>query len=234
MRINKFLASCGVSSRRGCEQFILNGQVTVNGKVITDLSYKVQLDDVVKFNGKILNPEFRKVYIMMNKPAGYVTTCDDQFGRKIVLDLIGELDVRVFPVGRLDYDTQGLLLLTNNGEFSKVVMQPRSKIPKTYVVELNRAITQAELDRVCAGVVIDGCTTLPAKAVFINTKTVELIITEGRNRQVRKMFETVGINVTNLKRIAIGKLQLGKLKTGEWKFIEYSLLAKTLLHSSDS
>jgi 23S rRNA pseudouridine2605 synthase len=231
IRINKYLADAGIASRRSAEQYIKEGRVRVNGEVMRDLSYKVSDTDTVTMDGKNVGRAEETVYIMLNKPKGIVTTCDDQFGRSTVLDVIGDVGARVYPVGRLDYATEGLLLLTNDGEFSRVVMHPSSMIEKTYAAELHRPVTREELAIICAGVVIDEEKTAPAKAALTDknfkanpnlreSRYVIISITEGRNRQVRKMFFTQNARVRALRRIAIGGLTLGNLKVGGHRFLD--------------
>ena len=214
-RINKYLAECGIASRRGAEDLIRAGRVSVNGETVTDLAFKVGLADNVSVNGKSVQCQPQKVYILLNKPKGVVTTCNDQFGRKTVLDLIEGVDARLFPVGRLDYATEGLLILTNDGEFARKVTHPSSEIPKTYVVKVNRRISDEQINQLRGGAGFN----LP-KNLVASGNTATIIITEGRNRQVRKMFEAVGLRVTHLVRTRIGNLGLGDLEPGQWRYIE--------------
>ena len=229
MRINKYLALCGVASRRKAEQLVLNGNVFVNGKEIRDLATVIQSGDKVEINEKVVAPQ-EFVYIMMNKPRGYVTTCSDEKNRKTVIDLLENVDERIFPVGRLDYDTEGLLLLTNDGDFAKELTHPSKKVPKTYVATLDKPIDATDLKQLETGVIIDGEKTFPAKAKIISPSVgaisnrplnsrciVQLTITQGRNRQVRKMFAALGYDVKHLKRTAIGGFVLGDLRVGEWR-----------------
>ena len=222
-RINKYLAECGVASRRAVEDLIRAGKITINGKIVTNLSTQITDTDKVAVDGKPVSCQSKKVYIMLNKPAGVVTTCDDQFGRKTVMDLLYEITERVYPVGRLDYDTEGLLILTNDGEFAKKVTHPSSEIPKTYDVTTNKTITpqQHMLLRGGAGF-------KPPREVRILQNTAVITITEGKNRQVRKMFESVGLRITHLKRIAIGSLTLGDLGTGEWRHLSLNSVSQIL------
>jgi len=214
-RINKFLAECGVASRRSAEDLIRAGKVTVNDEVVTDLATQICETDKVVVDGKPVACQTKKVYIALYKPAGVVTTCDDQFGRKTVLDLLEGVGVRVFPVGRLDYDTEGLLILTNDGEFTKKVTHPSSQIPKTYVVTTSKPAGKSQIEQLRQGAGFN-----PPKKLKATNLMVEITITEGKNRQVRKMFETVGLRITHLKRISIGSLTLGTLKVGEWRFLD--------------
>lgn len=230
MRINKYLAESGVASRRAAEEFILAKRVQINGKVITDLATQVNESDIVKLYGKVVKPISKKVYIMLNKPSGYITSCQDEKGRRTVMNLLGDIGIRVFPVGRLDYDTEGLLLLTNDGDFAAKITHPGSQIPKTYLATVEILPTKTQLEQLEKGVIIDDKPTAPAKISIQSqqkkstTVDVEIIITEGRNRQVRKMFAAVGLNILKLKRTAIADLVLGDLPLGKWNYIDKTLL----------
>lgn len=218
MRINKFLAEAGVASRRQCDQLIKDGAVKVNGRVC-DLGYDVNEGDSVVVNGKRINNEVKKEYYIMNKPKGYVCTVSDDKGRKTVMELLPKRVGRVFPVGRLDYATEGLLLFTNDGELSFRLTHPKNEVPKTYVAKIEGVVTELELDKLRAGVIIEGkktnkCSARITEATKEYTK-VSITITEGRNRQVRKMFEVIGKEVVLLKRIKIGDLSIRGLDRGE-------------------
>ena len=206
MRLQKYLALSGVASRRACEALIEEGRVSVNGEKITKLGTKVKDGDTVLFDGKKVLPKEKKYYIMLNKPAGYVTTASDELGRKTAVDLLKDIDARVFPVGRLDMDTEGLLFLTNDGDFTYTVSHPKHKIEKTYVAHITGKLTRAEANMLKNGVEIDGRYTAPAKVEVTeekkNSSVVKIKICEGRNRQVRKMFEAVEHHVISLKRTA--------------------------------
>lgn len=223
MRINKYLADCGIGSRRKVEEYITAGKVKVNNKVVTDLSTQVDDGDVVLYNNKPVSPITEKVYILLNKPRGYLTTVSDMYGRKTVLDLIKNSAVdRLYPVGRLDYDTEGLLILTNDGAFANKVIHPSSSICKTYEVIVEHPLTEKDKMELQSGMVIDGYKTTPAKLnnykkLGANKYMFNLTIFEGRNRQIRKMVEQVNNKVTFLKRVSIGKLTLGSLKVGEYR-----------------
>lgn len=225
MRINKYLADSGVGSRRKVEEYILSGMVKINDKVVTDLSTQVRDNDVVKYNGKLVSPITSKVYIMLNKPSGYLTTVSDIYGRKTVMDLFKDISVdRIYPIGRLDYDTEGLLLFTNDGAFANRVIHPSSSICKTYEVIVENTLSEKDKADLQSGLVIDGYKTTPARLVDYkklgNHKYMfRLSIFEGRNRQIRKMVESVGNKVIYLKRLSIGKLTLGKLKIGEYRYL---------------
>ncbi len=220
MRINKFLAECGVASRRAADKMIENGEVKINGNPCS-VGDTVSEGDHVTVNGKTVSTVKKYEYYMMNKPKGYVCTVKDDKGRKTVMDLLPPNVKRVFPIGRLDYDSEGLLLFTNDGELTYRLTHPKNEIPKTYLVKLEGKISDDALHKVRTGVWIDG-----RKTGRCNIKIVEelrdavklhITITEGRNRQIRKMFESVGKEVKFLKRIKIGDLTLKGLNRGEVK-----------------
>ena len=220
MRINRYLAECGLASRRKCEEFVTEGRVTVNGKVITDLSTQIEAGDVVTVGGKRVSPVSKHVYLMLNKPKGCVTTVSDDRGRKTVMDIVRAdyPDTRLFPVGRLDYDTEGLLLLTTDGDLAQALSHPSNEIPKTYIAKIEGSISEAELAKLRKGVEIDGVMTKKSKVKVLEkdekSTRVEITITEGRNRQIRKMFESVQKNVTFLKRVSVGNIRLGGVTRG--------------------
>lgn len=217
MRLNKYIAECGVCSRRKADTLIVDGKVKVNEIVITDLGMKIDdKNDTVKVNNKLIKNIEKKVYIMLNKPSGYITTNDEQFGRNSTKDLIKE-NIRVFPIGRLDMDTEGLLLLTNDGEFANYMMHPKNSIEKTYIVTTDSNITTEKIEKLKNGVDIGGYITKEAKVRQHSKNKIEIIISEGKNRQVRKMCKCVNINVKKLKRVKIGSLELGNLKVGEYR-----------------
>ena len=218
MRINKYLADAGVASRRACDKLIEEKRVTVNGKVAT-LGQEVDESDNISVDGRVVGRAQKLVYYMMNKPKGYVTTVKDDKGRKTVMDLLSKKSERVYPVGRLDYDTEGLLIFTNDGELANRLTHPINEIPKTYIARIEGNITDDALSKLRAGVTIDGVKTkkCTVKVVEENKEStkVSVTITEGRNRQVRKMFESVGYEVAFLKRTKIGDLTLHGLDRGE-------------------
>ncbi len=217
IRLNKFLSMCSVCSRRSADDIIISGKIKVNGEKVTSLGVKVdEYKDRVEYNGKILNIDSRKVYIVLNKPAGYVTTSKEQLGRPYVLELINEKE-RVFPVGRLDMDTEGLLILTNDGEFSNSLMHPSKKVEKVYEAKVSGNITSDKIERLKNGVKIEDYITAPAKVRLLKNNFLEITIHEGKNRQIKKMCRAVGLRVEALKRTKIGKLNLGNLKVGEYK-----------------
>ena len=224
MRINKYLAECGIASRRKCETFVLEGRVTINNKKITALATEVDPEnDLVAIDGKSVKPISKHLYIMLNKPKGYVCTTSDELGRKTVMDFFeGKYPgKRIFPVGRLDYDTEGLLLLTTDGDLANRLMHPRNEISKTYVAKIEGDISEDELNKLRSGVVLDGIKTKKCKVKLVgvedNISRIEVVITEGRNRQVRRMFESINRDVIFLKRTAIGDIKLGGLYRGNFR-----------------
>lgn len=221
MRINKFMAECGVASRRACDEMILEGRVKVNGKKIDTPGLEInEFSDAVTLDGRRITLVSKKYYIMLHKPKGYVTTVKDDKGRKTVMELI-KIRSRLYPVGRLDYDTEGLLLLTNDGQLAYALTHPSHEVPKTYIAKIKGKISDTEVRQLRKGVEIDGKMTLPAVVKIIETddefSRVEVTIKEGRNHQIKKMFEVVGKEVVFLKRTAIGPLKLGGLGRGEYK-----------------
>lgn len=224
MRINKFLAESGVASRRASDTLIKEGSVKINGKT-AKLGDEVESGDMVSVNGKLVNVVKKYDYYIMNKPKGYVCTVKDDKGRKTVMDLLPTDIKRLFPVGRLDYDSEGLLILTNDGDLTYKLTHPRNEIPKTYLVKTEKPVSAEDLNKLRAGVYIDGVKTKKCNIKLIETNKVgsklHITITEGRNRQVRKMFEVIGNNVDFLKRIKIGDLQLSGLDRGEVRKLSY-------------
>ncbi len=222
IRIQKIIADAGYCSRRKAEEFISKGRVTLNGRPVK-LGDKAGSKDIIAVDGeRIYIPRKKKmIYIMLNKPRGYVTTVSDELDRKCVMDLLEGLEERVYPIGRLDRNSEGLLLFTNDGEFANNIMHPSRHISKTYRVTVRPDISDEQLVRLAEGVEIDGKKTLPANVVVKDKQAgrVVLLITikEGRNRQIRKMCESVGLEVARLRRISIGPLKLGMLKPGSYR-----------------
>lgn len=219
MRINKFLAECGVASRRNCDKLILEGLVTINGKTCSLGAEVDENSDVVHVDGKRINSVKKYSYYMMNKPKGYVCTVKDDKDRKTVMDLLPPSVGRIFPVGRLDYDSEGLLLFTNDGDLCNRLLHPSNEIPKTYLVKIEGSLEESSLDKLRKGVIIDGVKTKKCTIRIVDeTKTFtkyHVTVTEGRNREIRKMFLTQGKEVKFLKRIKIGDLRLGSLNRGD-------------------
>lgn len=220
-RLNKYLADCGVGSRRECDKLIADGCVKINGK-IASLGANVEENDSVSVNGRRVAPKTKNYYIMLHKPKGCVTTVKDDLGRKTVMDFV-DIKARLFPVGRLDYDTEGLLILTNDGDVANKLTHPKNNVEKVYVARLSGSLTEAERQTLERGVEIDGRKTMPARVKILakdeHHTRVEVTITEGRNRQVKKMFESVGKEVEFLKRVAEGELRLGGLQRGKYRFL---------------
>ncbi len=225
IRLQKFMAECGVASRRACETIIAEGRVTLNGLTVSEPGAKVDPEfDEVFVDGKSIRRLSKKYYIMLNKPTGYITSTSDQFGRKTVLDLISDdISERLYPVGRLDYDTEGLLFLTNDGDFAQKLTHPSNEKRKTYVAIVSGIVSENESRLLSKGVVIDGKKTSPAKVSVRhkpdNTTEITITIHEGRNRQVRKMCSAVGHEVIHLKRIAVDDIILGNLPRGKWRHL---------------
>ena len=221
MRLQKYLASCGVASRRTAEKLILDGRVSVDGEVITEMGVQVEIGQDIRVDGKLVTPEPEKKYIMYHKPAGEVTTASDPEGRATVLDKFRDYPVRLYPVGRLDYDSEGLLLLTNDGDLTERMLHPSQEVDKTYLARVSNELTPAEARRLENGVMVDGRRTARAKVKILGFKGLytDILVTihEGRNRQVRKMVEQVGHQVVMLRRIRFGPLKLDDLPRGMWR-----------------
>jgi 23S rRNA pseudouridine2605 synthase len=221
MRLNKYISNAGLASRRKADELIQEGKVKVNGKTMDQLGYLVSPEDRVEVNGAIIEPSKKRVYIMLNKPKGYITSVSDEKDRLTVTDLISDVDARLFPVGRLDYNTSGLLILTNDGEFAYQMTHPKYKVEKTYLAKVAGIISDQRLSRLRKGIDIGGFVTSPAKVTVVKqmekSTLIEIKIYEGRNRQIRKMFAAVGNKVIELQRIGIGELLLGHLKEGHYR-----------------
>ncbi|MGT2895732.1 pseudouridine synthase [Streptococcus entericus] len=222
MRINKFIAHAGVASRRKAEELIKQGLVTVNGQIVTELATTIKSGDLVEVEGTpIYNEE--KVYYLLNKPRGVISSVSDDKGRKTVIDLLPTVKERIYPVGRLDWDTTGLLILTNDGDFTDKMIHPRNEIDKVYVARVKGIATKDNLRPLTKGVVIDGRKTKPARYTILKVdkekdrSVVELTIHEGRNHQVKKMFESVGLLVDKLSRTRFGTLDVTGLRPGEYR-----------------
>lgn len=224
MRLQKYIAQSGITSRRKAEELILQGRVKVNDKVIRKLGTKVDpKKDRVKVDDRIIKLEEKKIYIMLNKPVGYVTTLKSKHGDKIVSDLVKEIEERVFPVGRLDKDTSGLLLMTNDGDLAYKLTHPKYEVLKTYLALVEGVPNSKKMNKFRKGLKIDGRKTARAYIRLVknygDSSLLEISIHEGRNRQVRKMCEHIRHPVIKLKRIAIGKLELGDLEVGKWRYL---------------
>ena len=222
-RLQKYMAGCGIASRRKCEEIILEGKVKVNGNTVSELGVKVNpLTDIVEYDGKVIKKEEHKVYIMLNKPEGYISSVKDEKDRPTIMDIV-KVKERVYPIGRLDYDSSGLLLLTNDGDVYNKIIHPREELIKKYVVVVKGEISKKDIERFEVGIDIGGYITAPASLEVISydsfkdISTIEVGIHEGKNRQIRKMCAALNHEVLALKRISVGKLKLGYLKRGEYR-----------------
>lgn len=217
MRINKYIAKSGIASRRKAEQFILDGQITVNGETIFDLSYRVQEGDIVSYEGQIIKPIEQKFYFMLNKPIGYTSTNEDKYADKTIFDLINE-KVRLFSIGRLDKDSRGLILLTNDGDLYNAIIHPRKVVYKRYELTLNKRFNEEDIIHFTHGIDIGDYMTQKANIILTkNPKKLFIEISEGKNRQVRRMFDVLGYRVEDLNRVSIEKLNLGDLPVGKYR-----------------
>lgn len=232
MRLQKYLALCGAASRRRAEELIAEGKVTVNGQVITEMGVQVEEGDEVRLNGKVMLPEPVKKYVIYHKPAGEVTTVNDPEGRACVLDHFRDYPVRLYPVGRLDYDSEGLLLLTNDGDLTERMLHPSNEVDKTYLARVTGEVSMDSVRRLRAGILLDDHNTSPAKVRVVKMEAfatqVLVTIHEGRNRQVRRMFEAVGHQVLQLRRVKFGPLELGDLRRGQWRELSGAEVAALL------
>ncbi|WP_099189270.1 pseudouridine synthase [Tepidibacter mesophilus] len=222
MRLNKYMALCGVASRRKSDELIKNRKVKVNGEIVEELGIDVnENQDIIEVNGKVIIAEQKNIYVIINKPEGYVTTVKDQFNRKTVLDLVKDIDERIYPIGRLDYETSGLLILTNDGNLTYRLTHPKHEVVKTYLARLKLVPDKIKIKQFESGLKIDDYVTAPAEFKIIkkdeNQSICEIKIHEGKNRQVRKMCKAIGHPVLSLKRISIGNIELGNLKIGEYR-----------------
>lgn len=229
-RLQKFMANAGVASRRKCEELITLGKVRVNGRTVTELGTKIDTEkDIVEYNNKKIKYQDNKVYILLNKPIGYVTTLKDQFERDTVMDLLKGVKERVVPVGRLDMYTSGALLLSNDGEFVNIVTHPSNQIEKTYNATVVGKITSEDVEKITNGVIIDDngndYKTKPAKVKILkideekNISRLQIVIHEGKNREVRKICEAIGKKVIALHRCKIGKIEVKNLALGKWRHL---------------
>jgi len=223
IRLHKFLAEAGIASRRKCEEMITKGLVKVDGKVVTAPGTKIKGSEKILVNGVEVKPNHKKVYILLNKPVGYISSVKDQFSRKTVLDLVNNIKERIYPVGRLDYDTSGLIILTNDGDFANKLMHPRHMIRKVYRAEITGKLSSSDIECIETGVQLEDYKTAPAGIKVISTSKdrslVEVSICEGKNRQIRKMFDSLNHPVLRLKRIAIGPVGIDGLEEGKWRYL---------------
>lgn len=236
IRLQKFLSECGVASRRKAEDLISLGKVKVNGK-IASIGDKVDPKrDTVTVSGKKAIKSKKNTYIMLHKPRGFITTLSDEMGRKCVAQLVEDVGTRVYPVGRLDRDSEGLLLLTDDGEFANALTHPTRHVPKTYRVTVRPSINDEQITALTTGIKIDGRMTMPSEVRVIEKKegrvVLEIIIYEGRNRQIRKMCDALGLEVARLKRTQIGSVKLGMLKQGDWRNLTEDEVHKLLVSAS--
>lgn len=236
LRINKYLAQCHLGSRRKTEELIKAGLIYVNDKPCTDLATQIDPEnDRVTCKNKLVKPDDKKIFIMINKPKNYIVTKEDEFKRKTVYDLLPDFARDLFPVGRLDYESEGLLILTNDGDIANAILHPSSKLPKTYQVSVNGLIPPDDLHKLRNGIELDGKLTLPAKVFIKNTfenhTDLKITIFEGRNRQIRRMIEAINLSVTKLKRIQIGDIQLGKISAGMWRHLTPQEVLYLVLHA---
>lgn len=221
MRLNKYIADAGICSRRKADELIENGNVKVNGATMKEMGYQVEDGDVVQVNGKTIENAGKKIYVAVNKPLGYITSMDDDKGRATVAELVSDVPERLFPVGRLDYNTTGLLIMTNDGQLTYTLTHPKHEVYKTYIAKVAGVLSDTRLAKLRRGVDIGGFVTSPAKVKVIKQMPrhaiVEISIREGKNRQVRKMFAAVGNKVQELQRVAIGEIKLGRLMEGHYR-----------------
>ncbi|MBZ0311143.1 pseudouridine synthase [Clostridium butyricum] len=224
-RLQKYMASCGIASRRKCEELILLGKVKVNGNIIEELGFKVNpLKDIVEYDGRVITKEEKKVYIMLNKPEDVITSVKDEKDRKTVIDIV-KVNERIFPIGRLDYDSSGLILLTNDGELYNKIIHPRVELDKKYVAVVKGEVSLDDKEKFESGIDIGGYITAPAKLKMLeyshrkDLSTIEVCIHEGKNRQIRKMCSAINHEVISLKRVSIGNIRLGQLKKGEYRYL---------------
>ncbi len=242
MRIQKALSDCGFTSRRKAEELVKQGRIKINGRAATIGASVNPNRDVITVDGErvVTNQKKKNIYIALNKPRGYVTSLSDELGRKTVDELVADLGTRVYPIGRLDRNSEGLLLMTNDGEFANQMMHPKYKVAKNYRVTVKNAVNDDQVTKMASGVVIDGRKTEPCEIVVLEKtperSVMQIVLREGRNRQIRKMCESVGLTVSRLKRIGIGAVKLGVLQPGEYRHLtarELELL-KSRLQSQEN
>ena len=236
MRLQKYMAMCGVAARRKCEEIIGEGRVSVNGQVITEMGTQVEDGDEVRVDGVLIRPEEEKRYVLYHKPAGEVTTVSDEKGRETVMDRFRDFPVRLYPVGRLDYDSEGLLLLTNDGELAQRLTHPSCEVDKVYLARVTGNPSNEAIERLRRGVYMEGDQrkTYPAEVRVVRDESLfsDIVVTihEGRNRQVRRMFEASGHRVLQLRRVQFGPLQLGELPRGQWRALRPDEMRKLLAY----
>lgn len=221
-RLQKVMANRGIASRRKCEELIRAGRVSVNGQIVREMGLKVCDSDLISVDGRKLKTEESKVYVILNKPKGYVTTVSDPEGRKTVMDLVTGIGARIYPVGRLDYDTEGLLLMTNDGEMSYALTHPRYGVDKSYIVRVWGTPTREALQQLARGVQLEDGITAPARVKLLSRgrqSEIKLTIHQGKNRQVRRMLEAVGHRVVSLRRIQFGPLDLEGIAPGKFRHL---------------
>lgn len=233
IRVQKFLSECGVASRRKSEELIMQGKVRVNG-VVVSLGDRVDPKrDTVTVSGKKITKSKQHTYIMLHKPRGFITTMSDEMDRKCVAQLVEDAPARVYPIGRLDRDSEGMLLFTNDGEFANALTHPSRHVAKTYRVTVRPSITEDQLTAITQGIMIDDRKTAPAEVRVIskeeNRVVLEIVLYEGRNREIRKMCEEIGLEVARLKRTAVGSIKLGMLKQGAWRELTEEEVRKLMI-----
>lgn len=228
MRLQKFLAHCGVASRRQAEVIISQSRVSVNGKIVTNPATDVNDQDLVKVDGKTVKINKTYKYYLLNKPLGVVSTASDEKGRVNVIDLI-ESDKRLYPIGRLDMDTTGIILITNDGKLTQILTHPKYELSKTYIAKVKQRPNKDSLNKLRSGVYIDGRKTKEAQVKILNSyeneTLIEISIEEGRNRQIRKMFDAIGHPIISLKRVKIGEIEIGGLMVGDYRELNKEELA---------
>lgn len=235
IRLQKYLSEAGIASRRKAEEMIRSGLVKVNGHVAQIGDSVDPKKDNVAVRGKVVKKQNSLRYILLNKPRGYVTTTDDELGRKCVLELVKDVKERIYPVGRLDRVSEGALILTNDGAFANAMMHPSKHVPKTYRVTVRPEATSEQVDLLETGVEIDGRMTAPAEVRYLQKEegraVLEIVLYEGRNRQIRKMCEAVNLEVARLKRTAVGSVKLGMLQTGQWRDLTAEEVEKLMVQA---